>query len=375
MQVLRYQSISLNAVSTRWNRAGCGELRNIMNGPPYASAPIPVQSYDNYAFGARHLQAVFLSVFSLHTTTVLCRILSHASILLMVIAAWRNRWGAAAVLLPVFAALALAFDQPWWGYNITNLSPGFFVGFFSLAFFLGAPAIFSRETSRLAFFSFLGTVTAFFDNMHGPIPVLLSLAIVFDQFFYGGKRSPAAAAVQAIIIFTCFVSTFFGLTAIRMVLLHLGGADFGWIDFVAAVGPRLRDTIPAPDGSGVIQVSAAGVFARLWSFRRFIFDEETSSTLLLAAGPVAWATVAAALVYLRKLPADIVSLAVAALGILLWYPLFPNHSAIHAWLMVRMLSLPAAYGFSALASLGSYMRAVKGLQPVGAAVSPQQPAC
>jgi hypothetical protein len=362
MQVLRHDSVVLNAIDTRWNGGGCGALKSIMNEPSPS-----YRTYDNYPFGARHLQAVFLSVMSLHATIIVFRVLSYGSLLMMLIFAWRNRPRAAALLLPVFAVLALAFDQPEWGYPNSNLSPAFFVGYFSLAFFLAAESLFDRAPARLGFFCFSGTLIAFFDNLHGPLPVLLSLTIVVDQWFYGTKRSKIEVALNAVMIFACFVAAFVALTAVRMALLRLAGVGFGWVDFMGALGARLADTAPAVDSTAIVHVSIRDIVAGLWTRRSEIFGEQTSSTLLLIVGPVAWTIAAARLLYLRQLPPPIVSLAIAGAGILLWYPLFPNHSVIHPWLMVRMLSLPVAYGLSAVGLL--FLPASEAFQPATAALA------
>ena len=84
---------------------------------------------------------------------------------------------------------------------------------------------------------------------------------------------------------------------------------------------------------------------------------KTVSAVLLVAGSaawilslalirVSWARTAAA--DIRETSTGILVLAMAGGGILAWYPLFPNHTMIHAWVMVRMLALPIAYGFAAL---------------------------
>ena len=90
--------------------------------------------------------------------------------------------------------------------------------------------------------------------MHGSIPIVLSLTILCNHFFYvvpaarrDADRSPAhywrVALQQALIVFVCFGVAYGALTACRLVLLN-AIVGVGWQQYAVSLGLRLGNEIP-----------------------------------------------------------------------------------------------------------------------------------
>ena len=260
------------------------------------------------------------------------------------------------MLLPVGLFLLLGFALHRFGHNLAH-APGFFVGFTGLGAFLGARDRFRRPENRVIFFGFLGTLVAFFDLMHGSIPIVLSLTILCNHFFYvvpaarrDADRSPAhywrVALQQALIVFVCFGVAYGALTACRLVLLN-AIVGVGWQQYAVSLGLRLGNEIPGR------AIGLEDVIQKLWAARfQLSYGGFTPSTWGLFVALAAWVFTlcllplacwrrgSAAVVLL----ADLSIVALAAVGVLMWYRLFRQHTFIHVLFAVRMVAVPAALG-------------------------------
>jgi hypothetical protein len=336
-------------------------LEALVSGPPYKVELATPTLYPNYAFGARHLAAIPLSFLRFSTAQKLCLFLSYASIVCLLLAGWRSSPRlSGAVALPIAFFLAFAFQQHRYG-NSLMWAPAFFVGFFSLAIFIGVPEWFQPKANRVAFFCFLALIVSFFDNMQGSIPVLLSLTIVLNHFIYLSRGSYPTAAVytwsavlDAFVVVTCFVLCYAAFTGVRLLIISSLDLDRSFSVFqffIGGLNQRMGTEVP-----GVGAVHLGDVAKRLWQERAQLTGN-VLSTWLLCASLLAWLVTIFLLRLIfatsrsaaSRVATDVFVLAIAGFGVLLWYAAFPNHSYVHAWLMVRMISLPAAYGFAAVA--------------------------
>lgn len=382
MEYARYESALDDAFATRWIRPThhtCDELQALVSGPPFKMQLSSPTLYPNYAFGARHLEAIPLSVLRFSTAQRLCLFLTYASIAVLLVAGWRNSpRQTIAVLVPTAFFLAFAFQQHRYGNNLM-WAPSFIVGIFLLALLIGAPVWFRSKANRVGLFCFLALIASFLDTMQGSLPVLLSLSIVLNHFFYvAGGNYPSAAsywrtAVQeALTVVACFVLCYAAFTGLRLLIVSGLGVDQSFSVFqffIGGLNQRMGTEVP-----GVGTVHLSDVAKRLWEERAQLTGNALS-TWLLGASACAWlaAIVLLAAFFRRstaaasRLATDIFVLAMAGLGIVSWYIAFPNHSYIHAWLMVRMMALPAAYGFvAALLLLLAWLERL-GLRRVAAA--------
>src|SRR5262249_52523192 len=135
---------------------------------------------------------------------------------MLVAALWAAPRTAVVIMLPIATALAFAFEQHRYAYSLA-FAPAFFVAFFLLGVFLIARSFFESFARRLGFSVFLGTLTAYFDILHGSIPVALALTIVFDRFFYGRAEDTwRGALLRATMIAVAFAGAFVAFTALRL---------------------------------------------------------------------------------------------------------------------------------------------------------------
>jgi len=338
MQLVRSKAVIRNALETRWIRPQthtCDDLRRMVESPPEG---IP---YINYAAGGLHLESVLLSFLPLSTINAVYSILSYVSIAAIFLGACYNSpRRALTIAAPITLALAFCFAMPRWANNAL-WAPGFFIGFFLLGIFLAIPRFFASAGNRVAFYVFLGTLIAYFDQLHGPLPVILSLLIVLNYFFYEEPHQPWHHVIgRCVLIATCFVLAFAMLTLLRLQMLALLTGDSPWPQFWGSLSARLGDSADQLPSIGITDILRA-----LWMYRVELTGSAPASTALLASGALAWGCAVATAD--RESAPGLVVLALASGGILLWYAVFPNHSIVHAWLMVRMLALPAAFGFAA----------------------------
>ena len=201
-------------------------------------------------------------------------------------------------------------------------------------------------------------MVAFFDLMHGSIPVVLSLTIVLNHLFYVAPAfqlddglSPGrywlVALRQAVIVCVCFVAAYAALTVGRLLLLSLV-IDGGWAQYSVGLGLRLGNEIPGR------VIGLEDVIEKLWQARfQLTPGGFTPSTSMLVVSLAAWIFTIAflPLVCWRSgrtslvILADVSVVVLAAVGVLAWYRLFRQHTFNHVLFAVRNAAVPAAYGF------------------------------
>jgi len=341
MQVSRYPDLRDDILRSVWMRPRqmpedhpCTTLLRIVSGQ--TDLVPPAADYINYPFGARYLLAAELSLMNLHTTRIATAVLSYGSVLaLALVILWRDR-RAGIVLLPTMGALILAFGQHRFGGNVAH-APAYFVGFGVLGTITGFPRAWMLPPgNRLAAFAVLGVLTGFFDLLTGAIPALLSLAIVLNHFVWGSRTSWRSAIREAIAVTAAFAFGCGAFIALRVSYLsfHDGAA---WQTFMSHASLRMA-------GNTLADVAAA-----LWAYRyELTFGGAIPGGVYLVICAAAWACAAGMLVRWRDASLDVFVLACASVGILAWCAVFREHTVYHAWFTVRLLTLPAAYGLSAL---------------------------
>jgi hypothetical protein len=312
----------------------CNTLARINSGET-AELP-PAVDYLNYPFGARYLLAAELSLLSFHRVRIATRILSYGSVLALALAVlWRDR-RSGLVLLPAMAALLLAFGLHRFGNNVAH-GPAYFVGFAILAVMVALPRTWMAPLgNRLAVFAALGALTGFFDLLIGSIPALLSLAIVLNHFVWKESGSWRSAIINAVAVAAAFSFGCIALIALRMSYLSLNDG-VGWQVFFSGTAGHI---------SGY---TVFDVFLALWDYRYELTPGgAVPGGIFLGLCAAAWICAVALLMRRREAALDVFVLACSALGVLAWCAILRRHTAYHAWFTVRLLTLPAAYGVSAL---------------------------
>jgi hypothetical protein len=245
------------------------------------------------------------------------------------------------------------------GQNLAH-APGFFVGFTALAGFLLARSTLCRIEARIVYFAFLGALMAFFDLIHGSIPVILSLSIVLNQLFYVSpdakmrESRPAKHYVlstigQAIGIFLCFFLAYALLTVLRLGALAFIG-EGSWLRYEYSLVKRLGDQVP---GHTVV---IRDVMEKLWQARYQLSPGGTDAAMVgLLLSVAAWIFVAGLLATPWKqgdpdrhaVLIDVALIVLVSVGVCAWYWVFLQHTYVHSLFVVRIAALPAAYGLVA----------------------------
>ena len=329
----------------------CGVLRVVVHEEPRDPSIKGPYSYLNYPWGSRQLEALILSVLEYSAAKTFYRILSYASIAFLLLGAWRNSRRTALLIVPLGAFLIFGFELTTFGANPGH-APGYFVGFFALGIFLAAREWFKKPFRRFVFFGVLGTLIAYFDVLTGSLQAILSLAVIFNHFFYLADGRDARgywirATKQAFAIVGCFALAYVTLTVIRMAAVNLYQTG-GHYD----VGHLLKYMKP---GYGVPRtgVTLRDLFIELWLARFRLTGDALTSTWLMYTALVAWIVgfigIAAVLLKRRIIPrelaTDLLIILLAGGGIVFWFVVFQGHTFTHVSFMVRLVALPAAYGF------------------------------
>jgi hypothetical protein len=341
MQMTRYRSTRRDIVRSVWMRPvqlpldhPCETLGRLASGET-ALLP-PAADYLNYPFGPRYLLAAELSVLSFHATRIATAIISYGSVIALALALFRRNHRAGLVLLPTIAALVLAFGLHRYADNVAH-APAYWVGFGFLAAMASLPpSLTAQLANRLAGFAALGALIGFFDLLTGSIPVLLSLVIVVNHFVWGDRGSWRSAVGQALAVAASFAFGCVALIVLRLNYLSLEDGNV-WQVFFNNTGARMNGN------------TLSDVAVMLWNYRYELAPGGmVPGAIFLGLCGAAWVVAAAMLAWRRAAALDVFVLAGAALGVLAWCALFRSHTAYHAFFTVRLLTLPAAYGLSAL---------------------------
>jgi hypothetical protein len=353
MQYLRRDGAVLSTVDNQFARSEkyhpCEVLRILVNEEPRDDS-ITFYSYLNYPYGSRHLEALVLSMMDYAAAKTLYCILSYGSIVFLLLCAWRNSSSTALLVVPVGTFLLFGFEFTTFGDNLGH-APGYFVGFFALGVFLAAREWFNKASRRFVFFGVLGALLAYFDILTGSIQVVASLAIVLNHLFYVANDRHSrgywtCATRQAVAIVGCFLIAYLVLTATRMVaasLYHLGG----FYD--------IRHILGYMSGQGVPGLALRDLIMALWVARFRLTGNALTATWLICAAAAAWIltlfSILAVFIKRRAISRDLITdlfiILLASWGVISWYLMFRGHSFIHVSFMVRIVALPAAYGFIA----------------------------
>jgi hypothetical protein len=355
MQYLRPPGLLLNVFDTRLlspeKLHPCQMLRVLVTGAKNDSEQVgePV-SYVNYPYGSRHLEAVVLSVMEFNTARLMYMWVSYLSLFALVWSAWRNSSHTALVCLPVWLVLGFAFLLPFFGNNLAH-APGFFSGFVALGIFLAAKSRFTDFRTRLLFFGVLGVIITYFDILTGAIPVVLSLSIALNHFFYVKSETKhggsywRVAVTEASGVVICFVAAYLATLLLRLGILSALGID--WHPYFMS----LADKFGAVRGNQAIGL--IDNITTLWVHRGQLTPggaQPATWAITLSVASWIFALVAFPFAYsvdrkrAMRLVVNLVVLGMCALGMVAWYVRFPAHTYQHVLFIVRTVSLPIAYG-------------------------------
>jgi hypothetical protein len=364
MEKVQPQSVLRNAIDTYlahdFRYHFCDILKTEYLGGPLTDVKLAHWDYQNYPFGARHVLAVVMSFMELVDVHGLYMILSSVTVALMFFGALCNSPANAKTVAPVGIYLCFAFATHLLGDNLAY-APSLIFAFTALSIFLFAKKWFSEWCHRVFFFAMMATMVLFFEPSTGTVPITIALTVVFNQLFYSDREAPpdmywSTSAKQALTILACFFFAIIIHTSLRIgAIWLLYGADVEAL--FGKLAARMSDQV---DGS--VQATTLATLQRIWdSIGNLSPGGRPVALIFLGASMIAWIVMLFMLpIAIRSMPTwrrsvlavDVILIAVSAAGIFLWYRLFRNHIYIHAFFMVRLLVIPASFGFVALLRVG-----------------------
>lgn len=341
MELLRPKSAQQNSVDSLFahddRNHPCENLKYLLvGGAPPGFAMGEPSSYVQYPFGVRHLAGFLFNFLNFQHLRALYWILSYLSLASIAVAAFLSQSRPHAIVAGVIClSMLTAGALHSYGYNIAH-APGFFLGFFALAVFVGLPRVFSLRRYQWAFFAALGVTVSYFDLFNGLIPTILGLTITFDRLFYSTDKTLFSGLLRAGGIAAVFVGGYVIITLPRLlVLVNVYGRDAN--RYISALMTRAGDV----DNNHVINYGE--IAGRLWE-SRYVLAPGGAAGYLIILGSCAWI----AAVGRAQRISDTAILLLCALGCVSWLMIFPNHAYVHPWMDIRLLSVPIALGFGAL---------------------------
>jgi hypothetical protein len=231
-----------------------------------------------------------------------------------------------------------------WGvqYSAPGLSQG--PGDASLLLGLAGIAAWPKLTTRLAaiipYAAGFGAVVAFFEMFTGQLPTgvawlaALTLAAARDEEQPGGLPAPRAvlAAVSAFTLGAA--ATVFVKQALALALVGPSAAG--------SFAEHLRLWTRVPETLNHVPGIVRPFLKLIGQSGTLTFGSRAAGRALVAATALVW-VVAAVRGWRRRFSEagrDVLILLGCALVPVVWTLLLPNHTAIHAWLMVRLLVVP-----------------------------------
>ncbi|MHB8270354.1 hypothetical protein [Bradyrhizobium sp.] len=361
MNLLRDPDPLRSALSSRWVRPGPESLHPctmlaVEFGIDKRDVKLAEPTlYPNYHFGGRYLAAIGLSVMGVANLRFAYELLSYASLLLLLAAAWRNSRERFWHFLPIGLVLLFGFGQYGYAHNIAA-APQFDSIFLVLAAIVGFREWFAPLHRRLFAMSFLGAWTIYFDTIFS-FSFVLSLVLVTNHLFYVPRGDLRAAIRQGAAVLAVLAGSMAVTFALHVMLMdYMYGIPPAY--FIGGIAAR---TASSDVGTPLTHLD---VIKQLYSFLGQLTGSHGSALALVLASAMGWviALVAVQTDPNQRVPGvDLAVLAVGAGGIFLWYALFVNHTYVHAFMMVRLLALPISYGF--VAALITVQSARSALRP------------
>jgi hypothetical protein len=367
MAVERHVNIMANIFSTKFDmpkRHPCDGLRFLLEQHKNHDASAALPDITKYFYGARHIFSVLANQFSISQIRTAYFILSILSPLLL--------WSTFLIkskldfitISPLIISMLIGFDVGNMGGNIAH-SPGFFLPIICLAGVVLWRNSLVDLRKRVFVYAVIASLTTYLDILHGPLPFILLVTILINHMLY----HPIGFAItndrrwffEAVGLIVLFISVF----VLLIILKLIAAAPFVnynvFYEFYEGLMYRLSSSLAGrkslnPD---LKLITHSQVWSRLWFFRDlYFFHSVIAATAYYLLAGFAWILTLIILITHRvfkvALPCwrEIVVLAIALSGIMVWYFEFVNHTYKHALFMGRLGIIPASAGAMALIYLG-----------------------
>jgi hypothetical protein len=340
----------------------CATLRVLLREGP-DTQPYIVYRYTRYWHGYIPVTAALLSVFELREVR---RVLEFSiyGMLVLLVAAGRHRRKLLAVAAAIGATGIAFWSVRYFGKSLTH-GPGDLGVIGGLVVLLFWRDRLARRPALIAFCAVYGSVVAYLEFLTALLPtaagLLVPLVYILARLRSEGDNAPAQAwrlAGTALLAFAFGAALTIGIKQILALILMGPTAATTFVRYLlryinpspAASMRNFGQTWTSPDDS-LLASTARALYELLGEGYVLTYGSHTAALVLFAASALAWMA-AGWLAFTRRRPAsvsDFFGFAAGVAIILAWALAVQTHTMIHKWWMVRMMLVPLAFGWGALA--------------------------
>ncbi len=332
----------------------CQVLQNLCSDTPTAKPEY--RPYHRYWLGSRVTSEVALSLLEMPTVRWIYKGLHYLAFLLpLVLAArWSTRLFVAIAPVSLYGILFSAI--PLFGQQLSYAPPFVFavVG----PTLVASIAVRSRSTSWLFYLAAgSGCVAAFLDLFNA---LLLHASLLFWFVYeFEAHRWPSERTLALRRAFLALATWVVAVTVTVAIKQVLAAAIFGWSEVFGVFYGQLMFRLGATTDQAKFGVTRSGLdtFARLFeSLPNLTNGSHAISHLLVVFAVITWMVATALAMWSLRFRTRLGwtwdwLAALGTTGVLAaWYLALPNHTQIHAYVMVRPLFVPLSLGWSLCAS-------------------------
>jgi hypothetical protein len=356
-----------NAVGPVIHNLNSGETRRceLLHALVHGSTPDPAHSYryTRYWHGYNPLAAALLSIFDLGQARAALKTMAYVSLVLLALAPGPGHPGLLAVAGGIAVSAALFWGLPYYGQSLTQ-GPADLVVILGLAALLFWRERLLRPARLVPFCAVFGAAVVYLEFLSGQLPTAGALLVPLVYLTVRGRSHPDNHPRAAwVLAFTGLLA--FGIGALLTVALKqiLAAVIIGpeavrtFLEYLrryvnpspAASAAHFHVTWAPPDSS-LLWSTAKSLYVVLAEGDHLTYGSRPAALVVGQATALAW-LIAGSLAFRARnnAPSDFLAFVAGAGVVVAWVVAFQTHTNVHAFRMVRMLIVPIALGWVALA--------------------------
>jgi hypothetical protein len=339
------------------------DLAALMPRPSRTVDGVHSYRYTRYWHGYNPLAAALLSIFDLGQTRAALKTMAYVSLVLLALAPGPGHPGLLAVAGGIAVSAALFWALPYYGQSLTQ-GPADLVVILGLTALLFWRERLSSPARLVPFCAVFGAAVVYLEFLSGQLPTAGALLVPLIYLIVRGRSHPDNHPRAAwVLAFTGLLA--FGIGALLTVALKqilaaviIGPEALGtFLEYLrryvnpspAASAAHFHVTWAPPDSS-LLWSTAKSLYVVLAAGDHLTYGSRPAALVVGQATALAW-LIAGSLAFRARdnTPSDFLAF-VAGVGVVVaWIVAFQTHTNIHAFRMVRMLIVPIALGWAALA--------------------------
>ena len=307
--------------------------------------------YTRYWHGHNVSTAILLSFLDLGTTRIVLEYADYASLLLLLLASWTTRRAIVPSTCIVVAGL-LFWAIRSYGSSLSH-GPGDVTVILPLAAIVYWWPWLSRMDRLVWFCTAYGSVLVFMEFTIGLLPMAAGFLFALSYLLASAEETDTTRkrhAWSAAIVSVAFLAT--GALVVILVKQGLAIAVLGsdaYFEFMNKLAVHMDTFSGRPSHMMSFLITPIEILFE-WKFILTYGNELLGKALLASAG-LSWLTAAVIVAVRRDRQrfSNMAALIVAAMSVVAWVALLPNHTSVHGAFMVRILIVPIALGWTAFA--------------------------